>query len=195
MIRQISAVSCSCDTPSDPRFTYRNYVAARKRAPADGWYVYDGGWVVIVVDPNGYTLGGEWAGFHVEPNALIFFGNYQVIETNKRGKVKNRVNIFYRSSGPVNFDVRGEASFRCDLNLDGPDFPNGAQGVAQGYSTLLQLGPSLFKVNLRNVLTFGPSEPFNGLGPARTGTVPIFPMDGHGHGHHDDDDNDDDDDD
>ena len=160
---------------TDPRMNYRNYVAAGKRVPADGWFFYDGGWVVVVTDPNGYTLGGEWDGFHVQQNALMFFGNYQIIETNAAGKIKDRVNIFFRSAGPLNFDTRGEGSFRCELSLDGQDFPNGPQGVAQGISSIYPIGPTSSKVNIRNVVTFGPSEPFNGLGPDEiTGEVPII---------------------
>ena len=158
----------------DPRANYRNYVAGQRRVPPEGWFLFDGGWVIIVTDPNGYTLGGEWDGFHVGPDTLLFFGNYHILETNKLGQVVNRVNIFYRSAGPLDFDIRGEGSFRHELSLDGQDFPTGSQGVAQGLSAIYQVSPTAVKYNIRNVLTFGPSQPFNGLGPdGITGDIPF----------------------
>ena len=163
---------------TDPRMNYRNYIAGQKWVPPEGWFFFNGGWVIIVTDPNGYTLGGEWDGFHVGPDTLLFFGNYHILETNKSGQVVNRVNIFFRSTSPLNFDTRGEGSFRCELSLDGQDFPTGVHGQAQGLSAIYQVSPTAVKYNIRNVLTFGPSEPFPGLGPdGITGDIPIVGID------------------
>ncbi len=159
---------------TDARMNYRNYVAAGKHVPADGWFVYDGGWAIIVTDPNGYSLSGEWDGFHVGQNSLFFFGNYHIMETNAAGEVQNRVNIFYRAASPVELDAGGAGSFRCELSLDGQDFPTGVHGLAQGATGFVRLSPTAIKWNIRNVLTFGPSEPFPGLGPdGITGEVPL----------------------
>ncbi|AOY79248.1 MAG: hypothetical protein F6K63_14770 [Moorea sp. SIO1G6] len=159
----------------DPRANYRAYVAAGQQVPPEGWFFYDGGWVVQVIDPEGYTLGGEWNGFHTEPNTLIFFGNYQFLKTNRSGKVVNRFNIFYRAGGPMNFDTRGEASFRCELSLDGQDFPTGVQGQAQGITSLTPISDHEVKFNIRNVITFGPATLQPGFGPDNiSGPVPLI---------------------
>ena len=159
----------------DPRMNYRNYVAAGKKVPAGGWFIYDGGWAVVIIDPNGYTLGGEWDGYHTQPDTLLFFGNYRIMETNASGRVVNTVDIFYRASGPMNPDTRLEASFRCELSLDGQDFPTGVHGQAQGISAVIPISPTEIKFNVRNLITFGPSTYLPGLGPdGITGEVPII---------------------
>ncbi len=159
----------------DPRTNYRNYVAAGKNVPADGWFIYDSGWGITVTDPNGYTLGGEFDGDHVSQNTLLFFGNYHVVETDDSGDIQNRVNFFYRSASPVVFDAQGEASFRCELSLDGLDFSTGVHGMAQGLTAIYPIGPTSIKFTSRNVLTFGPSHPFSGLGPEGiSGNIPLI---------------------
>ena len=176
------------DFVSDPRMNYRNYVVGGKSTPADGWFFYDGGWFIVVTDPNGFTLGGEFSDVHVPQNTLFFFGNYHFIETTKNGKIRDRINVFYRSASPVVPVFDGAGGFRCELSLDGQDFPTGVQGQAQGFSGAIQISPTALKFNIRNVITFGPSAPLPGLGPdGITGDVPLVGAD-------DDDDDDDDDD-
>ncbi len=168
----------------DPRTNYRTYVAAGKKVPAEGWFFYDGGWLVQVTDPNGYTLGGEWEDYHTEQNTLIFFGNYHFLETNRSGKIVNRFNVFYRAGGPLNPDTKGEASFRCELNLDGQNFPNGVQGQAQGISSTIPISDHEVKYYIRNVITFGPATVRPGFGPDEiSGPVPLIEESGASHFH------------
>ena len=163
------------DFMNDPRLNYRNYVASGKTVPADGWFFYDGGWFVLVTDPDGFTLDGEFVGHRVPQNTFLFFGNYHIVETKKNGKIQNRVNIFYRSATPVAPAFDGPGGFRCELSLDGLDFPTGVQGQAQGLSGVRQISPTAIKFNIRNVITFGPPSPFPGLGPDEiTGDIPII---------------------
>ncbi len=159
----------------DPRMNYRNYLAAGKKIPAEGWHIYDGGWVIVVTDPNGYTLGGEWEGYHTEIGTLLFFGNYHIMETNSAGRVVNEVDIYYRAGGPLNPDTGFDASFACELSLDGQDFPTGVQGIAQGITSAVPVGETGTKITVRNVMTFGPSSVGPGLGPdGISGPIPLI---------------------
>ncbi|WP_089934791.1 hypothetical protein [Candidatus Entotheonella palauensis] len=159
----------------DPRMNYRNYIAAGKQVPAEGWHLYDGGWVVVVIDPNGYTLRGEWAGYHTRVNTLIYFGNYHIMETDASGEVVNEVDFFYRAGGPMNFDTGFDASFNCELSLDGQDFPTGVHGVGQGITSTVPVSSTAIRITVRTVLTFGPSSPTPGLGPEGiSGPIPLI---------------------
>jgi len=160
---------------SHPDMNYRVYVQAGERVPAEGWHFYDGGWVVTITDPAGYTLGGEWAGYHANQNALFFFGNYQFLKTNKQGHIVDRQDIFYRAGAPLNVDTGSDASFKCELSLDDQLFSTGVHGVAQGIASAYPIGPGALKLAIRNVITFGPSSVRPGLGPdCISGPIPLI---------------------
>lgn len=158
-----------------PDMNYRLHVQAGERIPAEGWYFYDGGWVVVITDPNGYTLGNEWAGYHTNAGTLLFFGNYQIIKTKRNGRIKERQNIFYRAGGPLNVDTGFDASFNCELSLDDQHFSTGVHGLAQGITSVYPVGPDAVKIVVRNVLTFGPSSVAPGLGTdCISGPIPLI---------------------
>lgn len=149
----------------EPRIHYRAYTVADEKVPSQGWRVHDGGWVIDILDEDGYTLGGEWNGFHVLPGSLMIYGNYSIQEVGKNGELKDEFhNIFYRSAGPVVFDIRGEATLRCELSQTDQLFTNGVEGMLHGFGAAFLRDDGLIKWDIRAVLTFGPSEPFPGLG-------------------------------
>ncbi|HEY5572218.1 MAG TPA: hypothetical protein VIK64_04300 [Anaerolineales bacterium] len=135
----------------DPRNEYRAYVVSEERVPSSGWVVRDGGWRVGVVDPEGITLGGEFAGVHIPQNTSMVFGNYNIQRTLPGGREIEPIIIHYESGGPIirNADLAGGLMFRCDLFSE--EF---GEGLAQGISAGVTLPDGRFQANIRNVLTF-----------------------------------------
>lgn len=154
----------------DPRLEYRAYHVSGHKAPSEGFVVRDGGWVMITLDPAGYTLGGEFAGTTVAPGTMFFYGEYN-IAINKRGRGHRRSGedehhggrhirpmvISYRAGSPVEANQAGNVSFSCELS-DKPltqNFPTGVDGLAQGFGG--PLAPDAngnIQANIRNALTF-----------------------------------------
>lgn len=144
---------------------YRNYVAAGKQVLAKGWQVRDGGWRVVILDPTGMDLGGEFAGVHVGVGAQALFGNYNIAETGPNGRIRNERIIWYRAGQFFEPTPLADLHAICELSLSGPEFPNGVEGMAFITNNFYFLGLTEMKIALRNVLTFGDSQPQNGLGP------------------------------
>ena len=135
----------------DPRNEYRAYVVSEERVPSSGWIVRDGGWNATVVEPDGLTLGGEFAGVHVPQGTVFVFGNYNILRTLPSGKEIEPILIHYQSGGPIipNADKHEGILFRCELISE--EFGNGlAQGIAAGVT----LPDGRFQQNVRNVITF-----------------------------------------
>jgi hypothetical protein len=135
----------------DPRNEYRAYVVSEERVPSSGWVVRDGGWSASVVDPEGITLGGEFAGVHVPQGTAFAFGDYNILRTLPSGKEIEPILIHYESGGPIipNADKAGGFMFRCDLISE--EF---GHGLAQGIVAGVTLPDGSFQQNVRNVLTF-----------------------------------------
>ena len=105
-------------------------------------------------------------------------GNYLIMETDDGGDVVDMVPIYYRMAGPLEFNAQGEAGFRCEVSLDGQDFPTGVQGQAAGFVgnyPAPEVSPTAIKSMARNVFTFGPSTVMPGLGPDEfTDDIPLL---------------------
>ena len=148
----------------DPRANYRVYSFAGKRVPSSGWVVRDGGWSVLFLTE--FELGGEFAGVTAQPNEQLVFGNYNILETDRRGRPKREHVIFYRSGGVIGPNKNGDIAFRCELSRR--DFATDpaaeVEGLAQGIA-----GPFVFldktniQLNTRNVLTFSTNPAGPGL--------------------------------
>ncbi len=150
---------------TDPRILYRNYMAMGKKIPSGGWEVRDGGWTFTVINPAGIDLGGEFLGRHVGFGTQALFGNYNIAETRNNGKIKNERIIFYRSGSVLEVDADLELSVIYGLSQSGPDFPNGAEGLAIIVAKFYFVGATELKHAIRNVLSFGPGTVHTGLGP------------------------------
>jgi hypothetical protein len=134
----------------DPRIEYRAYVISGERVPPEGFTVHDGGWIALVTNPNGTTLGGAFAGVHVPLNTVLSFGDYNV-EVTKKGKggpKPDPIVIHYRCNTPLVPTLSGGEVFDCALESD--DF---GAGIAQGVTTPVIEDGSL-QPNGRTVLTF-----------------------------------------
>lgn len=144
-----------------PDFDYRVYAfegdfAPRIDVPRQGWEVRDGGWIVSVLDPNGVTLGGEFAGLHVPVGTSMLFGNYNILATDSQGRPIREIIINYRSILPIIFREDGSFLFRCQLDAEdipGNDFND---GIVMGHADNRTLPDGRVKGNGRNVLTFPP---------------------------------------
>jgi hypothetical protein len=63
----------------DPRFNFRAYTVSDEVVPTEGWEVFDGGWAVFVVNPEGMVLGGEFAGVHVPVGTIFSFQDFVMV--------------------------------------------------------------------------------------------------------------------
>jgi hypothetical protein len=133
----------------DPRIEYRAYVISGERVPPDGFEIHDGGWIAIVTNPDGITLGGAFAGRHVPEHTVFSFGDYSIERTRKgKGKQPDPLVIHYRCNHPLVSTFSGGEVFDCDLESDefGP-------GIGQGVTTPL-IENGVLRPNGRTVLTF-----------------------------------------
>ena len=127
----------------DPRNEYRAYVSSEVAIPSEGWVVRDGGWRLAVTDPDGLTLGGEFAGTHVPQGAFFVFGEYNIDVPGG-----DDIIIHYRSGSAI-IGTDSGMMFRCDLwHAEWGD------GLAQGLSAPRTLEDGRTQANIRNVLTF-----------------------------------------
>lgn len=135
----------------DPRNEYRAYVVSNERVPSAGWVIRDGGWSASIVNPDGFTLGGEYDGIHVPQGTMFAFGDYNIERTLPSGKVIEPLVIHYQSGGPIimNSDLSGGMFFRCELISE--EF---GTGLAQGVVAPEMMPDGTIHQNIRNVLTF-----------------------------------------
>ena len=128
----------------DPRADYRVVTMANRAVPPEGWPVSDAYYGVIITDPAGYALGGEFTGFTAPVGSALAYGRYQ-IETDTGESIP----IAFQSASPFTFDAFGNMSFRCELRSD-----ELGSGEASGIWHGTQASNGDFRVDLRNVLTF-----------------------------------------
>jgi hypothetical protein len=133
----------------DPRIKYRAYVISGRRVPAEGYQVHDGGWIALVTNPNGLTLGGDFVGRHVPVNTIFSFGDYNIEVTKPgNGNKPPPIIIHFRCNNPLIPTFNGGEAFDCDLVSD--EF---GSGLAQGVNAPVFENGEL-KPNGRTVLTF-----------------------------------------
>lgn len=141
----------------DPRNEYRAYVISGLRVPPEGFVVRDGGYLALLIDPEGFTLGGEFDGELTPFGTMFVFGDYNIdISSSELSQKLGRDNIIipYKSGYPVVIEVNRSIfdqrlMFQCEL--DSEEF---GSGIAQGVSGGLTLDNGMFRANIRNVLTF-----------------------------------------
>lgn len=140
---------------ADPRIDYRAYVISGKRVPREGFQVHDGGWIALVTNPNGMTLGGQYAGMHVPLYSVFSFGDYSIQRTKPgNGPQPPPIVIHYQCNDPLVPLFNGGEVFQCDLYSD--EF-----GVGRGQGmTAPVYEDGMLKPNGRTVLTFSDSGGF-----------------------------------
>lgn len=155
----------------DPRLEYRAYVVSGMKAPKEGWVVRDGGWIMIINDPAGYELGGDFTGVTAPAGSFFFYGEYN-IDTGNRHKKDNdkhhkkginnkkhngNIVISYRAGSPAITNAVGLLPFSCEVALQPitKNFSNGTEGLAQGIAkALIPDSNGFLNANVRNTLTF-----------------------------------------
>lgn len=135
---------------ADPRIEYRAYVVSGRKVPAEGWEVHDGGWIALVTNPAGTTLGGAFPGRHVPVNTVFSFGDYsiEVTKPGKGGPQPPPIEIAYRCNHPLVLTFTGGEVFDCALTS--AEF---GEGLGQGVTTPL-IEDGILRPNGRTVLTF-----------------------------------------
>ncbi len=136
---RVHVLSFGCD----PRLAYRVVTMAGREVPPEGWPICDAGYLVTITDPNGFELGGEFAGLHAPVGASMSFGRYQ-IDTGGEP-----LDVAFRSLTPYVSDPYGAAAIRCEI-----DSPQLGVGEANLVFKLDQLPSGEFALMIRNVLTF-----------------------------------------
>ncbi len=134
----------------DPRINYRLYALSGVRVPTAGWQVWDGGWNVFVLDPDGFTLGGEHAGIHVPAGAIFVYGDYKVEVTGPHGQPGEPILLHYQAEAPMISDVYGGTAIRCQMIH--PEWGEG--GVGQGIFQPTLLPDGRLQFHIRNTLSF-----------------------------------------
>ena len=81
----------------------------------------------------------------------MFFGNYNILVTNKNGKPKDELLIFYESDVPGEALPNGSFVFRCDMFND-----ELGDGIGVGTILTVPLNDGTVRANGRNVITFPP---------------------------------------
>lgn len=128
-----------------PEVQYRAVVITGENVPASGWPVHDGGWMVVVMDPQGLDLGGEFAGNHVPAGTMFVFGNYLISKKN------TPILLSYQSRNPIIRDITGAFEVSCEIFSK--KYGNG-QAIGGTLPVALPNGQML--INTRNVITFPP---------------------------------------
>ncbi len=134
---------------ADPRIDYRAYVISGYQVPPEGFEVHDGGWIALVTNPNGTTLGGAFPGRHVPINTVFSYGDYSIERTRKgKGPQPAPLVIHYQCNHPLVLTFTGGEVFDCALQSE--EF---GVGLGQGVTTPL-VEDGILRPNGRTVLTF-----------------------------------------
>lgn len=130
----------------DPATDYRAIMMTGKNNnPGKGYPVLEGGFIVVVTDPAGLDLEGEFQGTHV-PAGTVFAaeGTYLI----QRGHDQKDIVINFQSRGP-NMPVGTGLAVNCEVS-----HPEWGNGVGWGYFELHKLKNGQISAQGRNVLTF-----------------------------------------
>ncbi|MEM7353786.1 MAG: hypothetical protein AAF657_23505 [Acidobacteriota bacterium] len=134
---------------ADPRVDYRVYHMAGEKVPSTGWEILDGGFLWLITDPDGYELGGEFAGVHVPAGAFASFGEYAIQKTLLNGAPDGQIVLRFKAKTPILPKADGSLLALCEL-----EHPEWGSGLAQVLMANVQQPGGLLKINLRNVSTF-----------------------------------------
>ena len=151
---------------ADPRNNIRAYSMAGTRIHRQGWEVLDGGWLLIVTDPEGIELGGDYAGLHVGPNTVFSRGKYIVQARTRHGRFLADIEIDYQARGPIAFIPGLPFVGNCEIigtTING-ELVDWGLGQAQPSQIAVEVSTGESKMSYRNILTWGAGggfgEPF-----------------------------------
>jgi len=138
---------------TNPDLDYRAVAVGDRAVPQEGWVNREGAIQIVVTNPNGITLGGEFAGVHVPAGGFFAAGIYNVEVTDKHGPTGEELVLNFASSIPITPAFDQSFGFSCLLDSD--LFAN--DGLAQGHGAVVPVtrnGNPFLKANFRNILTF-----------------------------------------
>ncbi|HRI39277.1 MAG TPA: hypothetical protein PLO50_12020 [Nitrospira sp.] len=128
-----------------PDIQYRAVIVSHERVPKTGWHVHDGGWLAVVTNPDGLTLGGEFAGAHVPFGTMFLYGNYKV------DRPHSPIVLHFQSRKPIMPDAEGSVVIDCEISS-----AVYGRGQAIGATLPIKLPNGQLVFNTRNVITFPP---------------------------------------
>ena len=137
----------------NPDFQYRVHALSGEQVPSEGWIIRDGGYSLTITDPAGIALGGESTGLHAAQGAGGFFGNYNILTTDKHGNANGELIIHYASETPTVPLANGDFYFKCAMFND-----EWGEGIGMGIMNFIPRDDGLVRGNVRNVLTFAPAS-------------------------------------
>ena len=136
----------------NPDFQYRVHALSGEQVVSDGWIIRDGGFQFLVTDPDGIYVDDPMMGkIHVPRGSGGFFGNYNILTTDKHGKPNGELIIFYQSDTPAIPLPNGDFYFKCTMFNE-----EWGQGIGMGTMNFIPLEDGRMRGNVRNVLTFPP---------------------------------------
>lgn len=126
---------------------YRVYSLSDTWVPASGFYMADGGWILMVIDPNGIEIKG---GQLIPAGSMSLYGEYYAVPENQSGKTLDMepIIVHYQSDRFIVPGFYGETPILCDVF-----HPDWGWGKAQGVGFLFPDGDGM-NANTRNVWTF-----------------------------------------
>lgn len=141
----------------DPRWEYRLYNSSGEQVPPEGWVVRDGGYQLVVVDPAGIDLGGEFLGQHAAPGAVAAFGKFNISRGPGNSHRHDDLVIHYQSREPVlhnsGFPLHrtGTGALIAPFEVFHPDY-----GAGWGFAHIFEQNhpDGRRQTNNRNVMTF-----------------------------------------
>lgn len=87
---------------TNPAANYRAYTVGGRKVPKQGWPIREGAIMVVVTNPAGLDLGGEFAGTHLPVNGFVPVGFYNIEVTNKHGvPTGEEIIIEFQASQPM----------------------------------------------------------------------------------------------
>lgn len=126
---------------SDPRTKYRVISSSKGKVPAEGWPATQIGWILTVIDPSGYELGGEFSGQVVPAGTFFSYADW----------------VFDRDGGfmTVHFEslvpeLATQMAFQYSVSHKWF-----GTGFGQGIGNFVpQADPAIFGVDIRAMFTF-----------------------------------------
>lgn len=109
--------------------------------------IQDGGWIAVVVDPNGVTLGGQFDGLRVPQGTMFVYGDYKI---NKRNRSEV---IAYKSNKP--FIPQFDGSFIASFDVHSKN----SYGKATATISPKASGDGFMTANIKNVVQFDSNCP------------------------------------
>jgi len=156
------------DFSLNPDYQYRLFMADGVGPNSDGWLIRDGGFLAIVVDPQGIELGGNHVGVTARASFVFMYGEYNILKTNSEGLPMEEMIIHFRSTTPAIIREDGSLDFRCSLFHE-----QWGEGTAHGTTVLDPILGGKLRGNGRTVVTFPASS-----AASRFPAFPNFSYDG-----------------